>query len=250
MIAAAPEVRRSFDRGAARYRQLAQAQARMGTLLWQKCPQTADTVLDLGSGPGHWTARLAESYSDASVLGLDLSPAMVRQARYSYPEIGFVQGNAYSLPLQNNSLDLVFSNLALQWCPDLRPLLTGIHRVLKPGGRALITSLLPGSLEEIHQAWSQAGALSRVLNFQPEAAYQQAVTAAGFSHFHLEASPQVFYYPTSRDLLQSVTGIGASGGAGFLSKDQYRRIHQQLEQRRTPQGLPLTYQLLVMELIK
>jgi|AntRauTorcE11897_2_1112592.scaffolds.fasta_scaffold02000_9 malonyl-CoA O-methyltransferase len=246
----AAEVRCSFNRGASRYQQLAQAQVRMGALLWQKRPPNAETVLDLGSGPGHWTARLAESYSDAFVLGLDLSPGMVRQARYSYPELSFVQGNAYSLPLKNNALDLIFSNLAIQWCPDLTSLLTGIHRVLRPGGRALITSLLPGSLEEIHQAWSQAGALSRVLDFQPKEVYQQAATVAGFNYFQLEASPQVFYYPTSRDLLQSVTGIGASGGAGFLTKDQYRQIHQQLEQQRASQGLPLTYQLLVMELIK
>ncbi|SFB79918.1 malonyl-CoA O-methyltransferase [Marinospirillum celere] len=246
----ASQVSRSFDRGAGRYQQLALAQQEMGLLLWNKRPPTAEALLDLGSGPGHWTARLAKDYPEARVAGLDLSAAMIRQAKTRYPALNWIRADAANLPLASASLDLIFSNLAIQWCPQTKALLAGIYRILKTEGRALITTLLPGSLDEIHQAWEQAGASSRVLAFQSQANYQQAAVTAGFRSIQLEASRQVFYYPTSRDLLQSVSGIGASGGAGQLTKTQYRRIHQLLDSRRTSQGLPLTYQLLVMELIK
>jgi len=243
-------VSRSFNRGAGRYRQLAKAQSQMGRLLWSRRPSSASIILDLGSGPGHWTERLASNYPDALVTGLDLSPAMIKMASSAYPSLNFVQGNAEALPLAADTLDLVFSNLAIQWCPNLDLLLAGLHRVLRPKGRALMTSLLPGSLQEIQQACLQVEAPSRLIRFQQPGSYHKAALAAGFQQVHLEVRPQVFYYPSSKDLLQSVTSIGASGGSGRLSKNQYHGIHQALEQQRQTQGLPLTYQLLIMELVK
>lgn len=249
MTTAAVQIQRCFNRAAPGYQKLAIAQQYMGELLWQARPQESpQQMIDLGCGPGHWTARLAAHYPDAQVLGVDLSPAMLHQARGCYPSLAWIQADAALLPLASASQNLVFSNLAIQWCPNSKQLFREIHRILKPGGRALISSLLPGSLMEISQAWQEAGVASRVVDFVPLVDYQQALQEAGFQEIQLEARQEVFYYPTSRDLLQSITGVGASGGAGYLSKSQYRAIHQKLEELRTSAGLPLTYQLLLMEL--
>ncbi|WP_114416254.1 methyltransferase domain-containing protein [Marinospirillum perlucidum] len=237
-----------FDRAASDYRQLAVAQEQLGQLIWQRRPATATRIVDLGCGPGHWSAALQSAYPQAAVMGVDLSEGMLRQARQDYPHLHWVQANAARLPFAKESQELIFSNLAVQWCCHFPGFFDQLQRLLVPGGRALMTSLLPGSLEEIDQAWRQAGLASRVLPFMPLQAYQGLLEAAGFAGIHLEASRQVFYYPSSRELLKSVSGVGASGTPGRLRRENYRRVHQQLEARRTEQGLPLTYQVLIMEL--
>ncbi len=132
-------VAHAFSRAAGDYRHLATAQQTMGETLWARLPARADVVLDLGCGPGHWSARLATRYGDdARVLGLDLAPGMLSEARRTHGEpVRWLCADAAALPLADASLDLVFSNLAIQWCPSLEDTLAELARVLRPGGRAL-----------------------------------------------------------------------------------------------------------------
>ena len=70
------QVARAFDRGAADYLTLAQAQHAMAATLFASLPERLPPdarVLDLGCGPGHWTLELAQRYSGACCMGLDLS---------------------------------------------------------------------------------------------------------------------------------------------------------------------------------
>lgn len=245
-------VQACFDRGAAAYLQLAQAQLQMTERLWHWCPPKASQVLDLGCGPGHWSARLAEAYPVARVLGVDLSHGMLQQAREQQPELSWIQADAARLPLAAASMDLVFSSLMLQWCPDPLQVLQEIHRVLKPGGQACLATLLPGSLLEIDRAWRGAGLVSQVLDFHAQTDWRAWIEAGGLQCLQLEACPAIFYYADPRQLLASVAGIGAGAAAWRqpLTPGCWRRIAGLLEQHRQPQGLPLTYRLLLMKLQK
>ena len=140
-------VARAFSRAAPRYDDLASAQRDIGEVLWQTLPESAQHVLDLGCGTGYWTQRLAEHYPDAAITGLDLAPGMLAHAQAQYGDaIRWQQGDAAALPLSDASVDLVFSNLAIQWCPDIGAVMQELARVLAPGGQARITTLLPGTL--------------------------------------------------------------------------------------------------------
>lgn len=245
-------VQACFDRDASAYLQLALAQLQMTERLWRWCPAHASRVLDLGCGPGHWSARLADAYPEAQVLGVDLSRGMLRQARQQRPDLSWIQADAAHLPLAGDSVDLVFSSLMLQWCPDPLQALQEMRRVLKPGGQACLATLLPGSLREITNAWQGAGQVSQVLDFHAQADWQGWVTASGLQCLQLEAEAAIFYYADPRQLLDSVTGVGAGATARHqpLTPGCWRRISSLLEQNRQPQGLPLTYQLLLMKLQK
>ncbi|MDD5033416.1 MAG: methyltransferase domain-containing protein [Methylococcaceae bacterium] len=101
-----------------------------------------DAVLDIGCGAGRITAAIAEGVSRGRVVGLDLSQEMIRYAQTHYPasrhpNLAFQQGDASRLPFEAQ-FSLIFSNAALHWIRDHRPVLAGIARALQAGGRCLM----------------------------------------------------------------------------------------------------------------
>lgn len=94
-------------------------------------------VVDLGCGPGNLTARLAERWPTAEVIGVDASPSMLAAARRDHPGLSWVEADlaAYRPP---RPADVVFSNAALHWLPDHRALLPTLLGRVAPGGRLAV----------------------------------------------------------------------------------------------------------------
>jgi SAM-dependent methyltransferase len=95
---------------------------------------TSDSrALEVGCGPGHITAMMAET--GATVTGVDLVPAMIETARTLHPDIAFVEANAEQLPFADAAFDVVLANFVIHHFarPDL--VCSEIRRVLTPGGR-------------------------------------------------------------------------------------------------------------------
>lgn len=98
-------------------------------------------VLDVATGPG-WTAAAAASRS-AAVVGLDLSAAMLDEARGRYPDIDFRQGDAEELPFDDGSFDVVVSAFGMPHFADHAAVFRECHRVLRDGGRLAVASWNP-----------------------------------------------------------------------------------------------------------
>ncbi|HNT72603.1 MAG TPA: methyltransferase domain-containing protein [Methanothrix sp.] len=101
-----------------------------------------ERVLDIGSGDGRITAGIADLAPRGSVLGVDSSEEMVSFAREKFPagrhpNLSFQQADARNLSFEEE-FDLVVSFATLHWVGDHRPVLLGIRRALKPGGRAFL----------------------------------------------------------------------------------------------------------------
>ncbi|MDO9324388.1 MAG: class I SAM-dependent methyltransferase, partial [Methanoregula sp.] len=101
-----------------------------------------ERVLDIGCGDGKVTAAIAASVPDGTVTGIDSSPEMIRFAQEHFPRrihrnLTFILRDASHLDFFEE-YDIVFSNAALHWIFDHKPLLSGIARSLSPGGRLLI----------------------------------------------------------------------------------------------------------------
>ena len=84
--------------------------------LFRQIPN-ARTVLEVGSGTGHFAVRLAES--GFQVIGLERAPSMVRDAKRSFPSIAFLLGDAHHLPMSERALDVVVFITTLEFldCP-------------------------------------------------------------------------------------------------------------------------------------
>lgn len=91
-------------------------------------------VLDLCCGGGQATVHLAQT--GATVVGLDASPKALGRAKINVPQATYVQGLAEDLPFGNGEFDLVHTSVALhEMTPaQLQSIISGVHRVLKPGG--------------------------------------------------------------------------------------------------------------------
>ncbi|KUK44115.1 MAG: methyltransferase domain-containing protein [Methanothrix sp.] len=101
-----------------------------------------ERVLDIGCGDGKVTAKIADLVPRGSVLGIDSSREMVRFAiekfpPESHPNLRFVEADARDLSF-DEEFDLVVSFAALHWIEDHGPVLRGIRRALRPGGRTFL----------------------------------------------------------------------------------------------------------------
>jgi trans-aconitate methyltransferase len=95
-------------------------------------PHAGERILDLGCGTGHLTAKIAET--GAEVMGVDRSAEMVTAAQAAYPKLKFEVVDARKLSFDER-FDAVFSNATLHWIHEPEPVLQGIFRALRPGGR-------------------------------------------------------------------------------------------------------------------
>ncbi len=109
-------------------------------------------VLEIGCGSGAFTTFVARALGNGGkVYALDIQPAMLKQLEKKLAKPGnqdiknikLIQASAYNLPLENNSLDLVYMITVLQEIPDRQKALAEIKRVLKPEGILAVTEFLP-----------------------------------------------------------------------------------------------------------
>lgn len=97
----------------------------------------APRILDVATGTGDLADSMAK-ISGAKVTALDLSPEMLAIARKKYPQITFLEGYAEKLPFQDASFDVVSAGFGVRNFEELEKGMREFHRVLKPGGHALI----------------------------------------------------------------------------------------------------------------
>lgn len=133
-----------------------------------------ETVVDLGSGGGMDVFLAARKVGkNGSVTGIDMTPEMIAKAQRNammggYGNVSFKLGEIENLPLEDNSADVIISNCVINLSTDKPAVFSEMYRVLKPGGRLLISDLvtegeLPEEIRKNFAAWAGcvAGALQR-----------------------------------------------------------------------------------------
>ncbi len=145
-----------------------------------------ETVLDLGSGPGFDCFLAANKVGKSGkVIGVDMTPDMLDRARENarkgnYTNVEFRLGEIENLPAADNSVDAVISNCVINLAPDKRRVFKEAYRVLKSGGRLMVSDMvlakeLPDAVKNSVEAY--IGCLSGAVSKEE---YIQAVKDSGF----------------------------------------------------------------------
>jgi malonyl-CoA O-methyltransferase len=246
------DVAESFSRAAEQYDSVAGLQRDVGTALLSRLEGVAEQparLVDLGSGTGYFYPELARRFPDADYVGVDLAEGMALYARERYPSAEhWLVADAEMLPLASGSVDLIFSSLALQWCPHPELLFSELVRVLRPGGRCVFTSLGPDTLKELRSSWAAVDQHQHVNSFLPRQRLQQAVS--GNHEISLQLDEQIYRmeYDKVGELLHELKTLGAHNvnrdrPAGLTSRRVLQGMMQAYEEWRVEGVLPATYQV-------
>lgn len=170
-----------------------------------------ETVLDLGSGGGIDVLLSARRVgASGKVYGLDMTDEMLELARENQQRAGvtnveFLKGEIESIPLPDNSVDVILSNCVINLSADKDKVLREAHRVLKPGGRLAVSDIvmrgeIPEAVRRSIELWvgCVAGALG-------EQEYREKLQNAGFRQIDIEAT-RIYRVEDAREFL-SAEGI-------------------------------------------
>jgi len=145
-----------------------------------------ETVLDLGSGAGFDCFLAANKVGqNGKVIGIDMTPEMIEKARGNaekgnYGNVEFQLGEIENLPVTDSSTDVVISNCVINLAPDKGRVFKETYRVLKPGGRLMVSDIvllkeLPGFIKNSLEAY--IGCISGAIMRDK---YVEAIETAGF----------------------------------------------------------------------
>ncbi|HEX5364211.1 MAG TPA: malonyl-ACP O-methyltransferase BioC [Gallionella sp.] len=254
------QVRRAFSRAAADYDAAAVMQREVCARMLERLDYIKlqpSRILDIGSGTGWGTRQLAERYPSAQLVALDIAIGMLRNARgrsgwwqklFGGAKQGYVCADVEALPVAAASVDMVWSNLALQWCNDLPATFVELHRVLKVDGLLMFSTFGPDTLKELRRAFDGVDGHNHLNRFADMHDIGDMLVRGGFAEPVMDMEYLTLTYEDVRGVLHDLKAIGAhnatSGrGQGLMGKQAWARLIDNYESSRSNGKLPATYEV-------
>jgi malonyl-CoA O-methyltransferase len=212
-------------------------------------------VLDLGCATGAGYEGLLRRFPRADIVGLDIAMTMLRTAaartpwwkrllRRQVPPL--VCGDAQRLPLAAASVQLIFSNLMLQWC-DAEAVFAEAARVLPQGGLFMFSTFGPDTLKELRAAFAAVGAGDRINTFVDMHDLGDALVHAGFADPVMEMEMVTLEYSTVDALVNDLRHVGSHArlaSAAPLGRTRWPAMAAAYEKTRRAGALPASYEVI------
>lgn len=266
-------VRRAFERAAATYDSAAVLQREVAQRMAERLALVKlqpRVILDAGCGTGDALAELRTRYPTAFIVGLDFAHSMLiaaRQrtaagmaserpllARLLGPRAGggrapaLVCADVAPLPLAAGSLDLVWSNLVLQWLNDPMEVFAEFHQALAVGGLLTFTTFGPDTLLELRTAFSRADRATHVSRFIDMHDLGDMLVGAGFAEPVMDMEKLTLTYTDAITMMRELKAIGAHNATlgrprGLTGRARWRNMLDALEAFRRDGRLPATFEV-------
>jgi len=172
-----------------------------------------ETVLDLGAGAGIDVFLAANKVGERGyVIGVDMTEEMIKKSNEiakgnGYENVEFRLGEIEDLPVEDNSVDVIISNCVINLSPNKLKTYQEAHRVLKPGGRILVSDLviegdLPEDIMKSFEAWAGcvAGALKK-------SEYLDTIKKAGFRDVEIVSQNTFYELGLDKRLVEKIISV-------------------------------------------
>lgn len=228
------QIEKQFDLAAATYDSVAGLQRRMGSSLLQKIVESNVAkeipLVDLGCGTGELLCGLAgEGFSN--LTGLDLSSQMIELAKPKTPAAKFLHADIENIPCEENQFEAAVSSAAIQWC-DTDSAAVEIRRVLQPQGHLFLTTFVPGTLGQWHNAFTVHGFESRVHQLAEGQDVRSAFERAGFEVTDYRELKETVRFDSLESMFQSIKRLGATNAmdsrARRMTRSEYKTLKHHL----------------------
>ena len=249
-------IRKSFNSVAHQYEENAILQKEVLSRLLERLSDEAlidvnlqpQHILDLACGTGWAHKGIKKLFANAKISALDFSQNMLNHVNKELATP--VCADAHDLPFADNSIDVVFSNMALHWCnePDV---FAESRRVLKPGGLIVMSALGETSLYELKGILSEQDDKPRVHSFPALHDLGDDLLKAGFEDVVVNAEVITLTY---KDVVALMKDIKASGGhnvdekrsKGLTPSHWLKQIQTAYEDYREDNRLPASYEIVYL----
>jgi malonyl-CoA O-methyltransferase len=250
--------RLAFERAASTYDEAAVLQREVNQHLLERLDYIKHQprlILDVGAGTGYATHSLQKVYPKATLYALDIAFPMLNIARSRTKfftklkkRIKFINAEAEKLPFSDNSVDMIYSNLTLQWVNDLDTALAEFARILKPGGMLLFTTFGPDTLKELRDSWRTVDAYTHVNQFLDMHDIGDAILRARLAEPVMDVENFTLTYKNVFKLMRDLKAIGAHNvtsarAKGLTGKSHFKSFEQEYEKYRNDGLLPATYEV-------
>jgi malonyl-CoA O-methyltransferase len=250
------QMRRAFERASRSYDRAALLQTEVRRRLLERLEYVKlepDLIVDAGCGTGHASRDLKRRFPRATVIALDIATGMLREAAHQQGwrrRFERVCADAQRMPLADASVDLIFSNLMLQWCDVPDTALREFQRVLKPRGLLTFSTFGPDTLMELRAAWAAADERPHVSRFIDMHDLGDALVRARLAEPVLDVERFTLTYDTAVALMRDLKAIGAQNAtagrpAGLTGRATFAAVTDAYERFRVDGRLPATYEVVL-----
>ena len=249
------QVRQSFNRAASSYESVSSLQHQVARaltgLISQNLPATRRGImLDAGSGTGYCLADLQGRYNDAHFIAVDFAERML-QTIPNHTGMFRITADLQTLPFAADTINTYLSSLAWQWCDPTRASQEA-SRVLESKGAFFLATLTQGTFRELAQCLLACGLNpdEHLLHCLPADQIQAAIENTGLEVLDVSATSITTWHADFKALRHSIRGVGANHlpaqSAPAMNRQSRTQLIEAYKTLRTPNGLPLSYEVLMI----
>ena len=258
-------IHRAFSRAASGFKQADFLHREIRDRLLSRLPGVRiepDWVMDLGAGNASAAESLLQAFPGSRIIALDFSREMLAEANTKPSSqatlsddsrtrpIAAICGDAQRLPIADQSIDLIFSNLLLQHCLDPLSVLTEARRILRFPGLFTFTTLGPDSFRELREAWAGADNFSHIALCMDMHNLGDALIHAGFAEPVMYAEKLTITYQSLARAISDLRRVGSINATidrnpGLTGRQAWQRLTDGYELFRNADGkLPVTVEII------
>ncbi|MES2355763.1 MAG: malonyl-ACP O-methyltransferase BioC [Pseudomonadota bacterium] len=255
-------LRRQLEQAASSYENAAFLQREVADRMFSRLEYIKlepSRILDAGCRTGNSTRQLASRYNKALIVAMDIAQNMLRAGRNQHPwwkrhlplmsnSTQYLCGNLENLPLAANSIDLAWSNLALQWF-DLERSIAEAHRVVTTGGLFMFSTFGPDTLKELRNAFSGIDQYEHVNRFIDMHDIGDVLVHAGFADPVMDMEIITVTFDDLTAITRDLKSLGernhlAGRRPGLMAPKRWQEVKERYESFRREGKLPVTIEVI------